>query len=71
MPLMGGAELAVRLRTMRPDMKFIFASGYASDPVPGPPASSPGAAFLQKPFSPSTLGRTVRRVLDAGAVVTH
>jgi PAS domain S-box-containing protein len=71
MPLMGGAELAVRLRTMRPDMKFIFASGYASDPVPGPPASSPGAAFLQKPFSPSTLGKTVRRVLDAGAVVTH
>jgi len=71
MPLMGGAELAVRLRTMRPDMKFIFASGYASDPVPGPPASSPGAAFLQKPFSPSTLGKTVRRVLDAGAAVTH
>jgi nitrogen-specific signal transduction histidine kinase len=70
MPLMGGAELAVRLRTLRPDLKFIFASGYASDPVPGPPASSPGAAFLQKPFTPSALGRTVREVLDAGMVVT-
>jgi CheY-like chemotaxis protein len=70
MPLMGGAELAVRLRTMRPDLKFIFASGYASDPVPGPPASSPGAAFLQKPFTPSALGRTVREVLDAGTTVT-
>ena len=65
MPLMGGAELAVRLRTMRPDIKFVFASGYASDPVPGPPASSPKAAFLQKPFSPAALGRTVRQVLDA------
>jgi PAS domain S-box-containing protein len=64
MPLMGGAELAVRLRTMRPDLKFIFASGYASDPVPGPPASSPNAAFLQKPFTPSALGRLVRQVLD-------
>jgi PAS domain S-box-containing protein len=68
MPLMGGAELAVRLRAMRPDLKFIFASGYASDPVPGPPASSPGAAFLQKPFSPSTLGKTVRRVLEGNRV---
>jgi CheY-like chemotaxis protein len=73
MPLMGGAELAVRLRTMRPDLKFIFASGYASDPVPGPPASSPNAAFLQKPFTPSALGRLVRQVLDVPteAAVTH
>jgi len=64
MPLMGGAELAKRLRVMRPDLKFIFASGYASDPVPGPPAAVPDAAFLQKPFSPSALGRAVRELLD-------
>ena len=65
MPLMGGRELAARLREIRPDLKFVFTSGYASDPViDGRPHES-GAIFLQKPFSPALLGRTIREALDA------
>jgi signal transduction histidine kinase len=65
MPVMGGRELAGRLRALRPDLKIVFTSGYASDPVLGAQASALGAKFLQKPFSPALLGRTIREILDA------
>jgi CheY-like chemotaxis protein len=65
MPLMGGRELAARLREIRPDLKFVFTSGYASDPVVDGRPDESGAVFLQKPFSPALLGRTIREALDA------
>jgi hypothetical protein len=65
MPLMGGRELAARLREIRPDLKFVFTSGYASDPVVDGRPHESGAVFLQKPFSPALLGRTIREALDA------
>jgi PAS domain S-box-containing protein len=64
MPVMGGRELVLKLRSMRPDIKVIFTSGYASDPNTAEHARSSGAAFIQKPFVPSVLRRTVREVLD-------
>jgi hypothetical protein len=32
MPIMGGREIVTRLRAIRPDIKVVFTSGYASDP---------------------------------------
>lgn len=64
MPGMSGPELAVRLACMRPDMKLLYISGYATDALPQYDASTP---FLAKPFSPDTLARKVREVLHGSA----
>ncbi len=65
MPEMKGPELAQRLRAERPQTRVAFMSGYndelLSDGGPGSPLC------LQKPFSPKTLGETVRTLLDQAA----
>ncbi|PYQ62440.1 MAG: hybrid sensor histidine kinase/response regulator, partial [Acidobacteria bacterium] len=65
MPEMKGPELAQRLRSERPQTRVVFMSGYndelLSDGGPGSPLC------LQKPFSPKTLGETVRAILDEAA----
>ena len=65
MPVMGGRELVTRLRSIRPELRVIFTSGYASDPNTAQHARAFGAGFLQKPFVPSALRRAVREMLDA------
>jgi PAS domain S-box-containing protein len=68
MPQMGGPELAVKLRSSRPDLRVVFTSGYSSDAIPRD-ALNAHTAFLQKPFSPVALARAVRHVLDGPAAV--
>jgi PAS domain S-box-containing protein len=65
MPVMGGRELASRLTALRPDLKIIFTSGYTTEAIT---SQSGASAFLQKPFSPTLLGQTVRDVLDMTVV---
>ncbi len=64
MPGMGGRELALELKRRRPGLRVLLVSGYhaASGPRehPWPEAED----FLPKPFSPSSLGKKVREVLD-------
>jgi two-component system, cell cycle sensor histidine kinase and response regulator CckA len=60
MPYIGGIALANQLRSTRPDMKILFMSGYAGDQE----TTTPGTAFLQKPFTPLELLRRVRQLLD-------
>lgn len=62
MPGMKGPELAERMRAMRPGIKVLFVSGYAADVVT--PNDLREATLLSKPFSPSTLVKAVRSVLD-------
>ena len=64
MPQMSGRELAERLTTVRPALKTLFMSGY-SDHALMPGDVIPGAAFLQKPFTPEVFARRVRGILDA------
>jgi CheY-like chemotaxis protein len=64
MPGMGGRELAEKLRPPYPAMKVLFMSGYTDDAVVCNGVLEPGSAFLQKPFTPDTLLRQVRAVLD-------
>jgi len=64
MPQMGGKDLAERLLLKRPDMAVLFVSGYTDDAIVHRGIVSRSAAFLQKPFTASSLARKVRQVLD-------
>jgi two-component system cell cycle sensor histidine kinase/response regulator CckA len=64
MPQMGGKELAIKLKILRPDVKVLYTSGYADDAIVHHGALDPGTHFLQKPFSLKTLSHKVRKVLD-------
>ncbi len=69
MPNMSGPELARRLHALRPDVRVLFMSGYTDDSLARYPLA-PGDAFLQKPFTPASLARKLREVLDgSGAEV--
>jgi CheY-like chemotaxis protein len=64
MPGMGGREMAQQAARLRPRLRFLFMSGYTEDPRVRDDLMQPGAAFLQKPFTPGVLTRRVREVLD-------
>lgn len=64
MPGMGGHELASRLAEIRPSMKVLFASGYLPDAFPDRARLGPEVQFLAKPYTPTSLSRKVRDVLD-------
>ena len=65
MPVMGGSELALRVREVLPDTKVLFISGFSERAFSAHGSGEPGFAFLQKPFMPEALARKVREVLDA------
>jgi two-component system, cell cycle sensor histidine kinase and response regulator CckA len=65
MPRRGGRQLAEELLLARPDLKVLFFSGYTSDTIERSGLTDTIHTFLQKPFTSSTLARTVRNVLDA------
>ncbi|MCZ7648100.1 MAG: response regulator [Planctomycetota bacterium] len=64
MPQMGGATLAQQLIRLNPEIKVLFMSGYTNQGIVLGGTLEPGAHFLQKPFTPSSLAQKVREVLD-------
>ncbi len=67
MPRMGGRKVAEGLELARPEMRVVFASGYDDAFIAQRGLMEAGASFLQKPFTPDTLLRKIREVLDAPA----
>jgi two-component system cell cycle sensor histidine kinase/response regulator CckA len=65
MPRMNGRYLAERLLSMRPDMKVLLVSGYMDVVLEHQDILGSGISFLQKPFTPSELAKTVRETLDS------
>jgi two-component system, cell cycle sensor histidine kinase and response regulator CckA len=65
MPGMGGRELAQHLIAIKPELRILFMSGFTDDVgiLAGHERGTRG--FLQKPFTPELLARTVRKILDA------
>jgi PAS domain S-box-containing protein len=64
MPGMAGPELALRLKSLHPEMKVLFMSGYSDDAIVHHGVISKGAEFIQKPFTLDGLARKVREILD-------
>jgi two-component system cell cycle sensor histidine kinase/response regulator CckA len=65
MPQMSGRELASRLLPQRPETKILYMSGYTEEAIATHGVLDAGTAFLEKPFSPDSLARKVREILDA------
>ncbi|MGD0206243.1 MAG: response regulator [Verrucomicrobiota bacterium] len=64
MPQMGGKVMAEWLKSSYPDLKILFTSGYTDDAIVHYGVLDPGVAFLSKPYTPATLTRKVRELLD-------
>jgi PAS domain S-box-containing protein len=64
MPEMNGFELAETLVGLRPTLKLLYMSGYASDRVASQGVLTEGRQFLRKPFSQESLAAKVREALD-------
>ncbi len=64
MPGMNGQSLASNLRKRYPQLKVLFTSGYLESNLARETTSEISVVFLQKPFTPDTLTRKVREILD-------
>jgi two-component system cell cycle sensor histidine kinase/response regulator CckA len=67
LPGVSGREIAKRVRSLRPEVKVLFMSGYTDDSTIHRLGIDPSLAFLAKPFSSATLAAKVREVLDGDA----
>ncbi len=66
MPHMNGQELAEQLSAERPDMKVLFVSGYSDNDIGDHGIIDQRIDLLQKPFTPQTLARKIRDVIQEG-----
>jgi PAS domain S-box-containing protein len=64
MPEMNGRELAERLQSLYPGLKYMFMSGYTANAISHRNILDKGVNFIHKPFSKRDLATTVRNALD-------
>lgn len=64
MPELNGRELYARMRTINPDIKVLFMSGYTDDIITTRGVLPDGTNFIHKPFTIAQLAGKVRSVLD-------
>lgn len=70
MPETSGKEVADRLRELRPGLRVLFMSGYTDAAIVHHGVLDSNIEFIQKPFTPVSLIRKVREVLDSEVLVS-
>jgi YesN/AraC family two-component response regulator len=65
MPGMNGLDLAEQLRSIRPELRCMFISGYTDDVVAHRGVLRDGVHLLQKPFTRAGLAAKAREMLLA------
>jgi signal transduction histidine kinase/TusA-related sulfurtransferase len=65
MPGMSGRDLSDSMQALRPEVKVIYMSGYTDDAIGHHGVIDPGVNFIEKPFTPESIARKVREVLEA------
>jgi len=65
MPDLGGRALAAAVRVQRPGVRVMYMSGYTDDAIIRSGIEASRDWFIQKPFTPLSLARRVRELLDA------
>ena len=66
MPGINGRELADRVLALRPETRVLFASGYSENVIVSGGVVEESLNFIAKPYTPTSLARRVRDVLDDG-----
>ena len=64
LPRLSGKDVFVRLKQINPNVKLIVASGYIEPEVKLEMTRNGAKDFLQKPYQPISILKSVRRVLD-------
>jgi two-component system, cell cycle sensor histidine kinase and response regulator CckA len=64
MPIMGGKEALKHIRAIQPDMRVVLTSGYTEQDVVLHLSEDLPTAFIQKPFTPEEMVRTLQKVLS-------
>ncbi len=64
MPIKNGREALEEIKSLKPDTKVIFMSGYTDDIIMGKGLLTLDTEIIPKPISPDSLLRKVREVLD-------
>ncbi len=64
MPEISGRELVEAARKTRPELRVLYMSGYTDDALDRHGLQGTDDHFIQKPFTPLSLARKVRAILD-------
>jgi two-component system, cell cycle sensor histidine kinase and response regulator CckA len=64
LPKVSGRELVRQLQFQRPEIRFVFMSGYTEETFGAHGPLEAGTPFISKPFTPDLLAYKVREVLD-------
>jgi two-component system cell cycle sensor histidine kinase/response regulator CckA len=65
MPAMNGRVMSDWLKCAYPGIRILFTSGYTDDAIVHHGVLEEGVEFLSKPYTPTTLVKKVRELLDA------
>lgn len=65
MPAMNGHDLSMHIKTLHPQVKCLFMSGYTANIIAKQGVLDKGVNFIHKPFSFQNLASKLRELLDA------
>lgn len=64
MPKMNGRELSIKIRSIYPNIKCLFMSGYTADVIAKHGVLEKDIHFIEKPFTLVTLNAKVKETLE-------